>query len=422
MNRLTKLIFILIFLLASSEISAQGCPNKTLVEKDKVTFVGEVTSLGGDNFVEAWFEYGKTDAYGKSTTQVRLTNPTRYCVSVTDISPCTTYHYRAVARNSSGISYGEDKTFTTICPQLSVSLLPTPSSGCAPLSVDVKAEVSGAVGDSLSYYFDCNNDGIWDKIQTSNLSSLTIPDLCRFSNPGNYTLMVKVIEKEKSAMGSASVSVASCAGQLDVSHIVRNLSDGTSYSKEVSGDPGEIIEIKLIINNSSQKASNVTILYSFSQGVSSVRNVRIDGSPVSGDPRAGINIGIIPAGGTKTILFEASLEGADKFSVGENIIVGTAKINFDSQELSDTIKVRVVKGVVAGVTSPTRISTGLLKNPLLNYLILPLIISATFVSVFKPKILRFENWKREKLLDLRHRLAKEKLELKIQQGKQKNQV
>jgi len=31
------------------------------------------------------------------------------------LSPCTTYYYRAVARNSAGTAYGEIKTFTTSC-------------------------------------------------------------------------------------------------------------------------------------------------------------------------------------------------------------------------------------------------------------------------------------------------------------------
>ncbi|GAI60980.1 unnamed protein product, partial [marine sediment metagenome] len=44
---------------------------------------------------------------GKSTSDT-------FSASIAELAPSTAYHFRAVARNSMGVSYGGDETFTTI--------------------------------------------------------------------------------------------------------------------------------------------------------------------------------------------------------------------------------------------------------------------------------------------------------------------
>jgi len=94
---------------------AENCPSMTTVTGTEVNFVGELTDLGGDSFSSVWFEYGKGSNYDRQTIEKNLTQPGVYCINVSDLSPCTTYYYRAAARNSAGTSYGETKTFTTRC-------------------------------------------------------------------------------------------------------------------------------------------------------------------------------------------------------------------------------------------------------------------------------------------------------------------
>ena len=62
------------------------------------------------------FEYGRTSAYGTSTSSDSTGAGDVAVAAVTSLSgltPATTYHYRLVASNADGTTTGEDRTFTT---------------------------------------------------------------------------------------------------------------------------------------------------------------------------------------------------------------------------------------------------------------------------------------------------------------------
>lgn len=94
--------------------SGQTCPQNTQVSGTEAILVGEITDTGGDSNLEAWFQYGLTSSYGSETSHTSMSGAGLFCATITGLQPGTTYHYRAVARNSAGTSYGSDKTFTTI--------------------------------------------------------------------------------------------------------------------------------------------------------------------------------------------------------------------------------------------------------------------------------------------------------------------
>ncbi|TFB08179.1 hypothetical protein E3V08_05175 [Candidatus Atribacteria bacterium MT.SAG.1] len=93
---------------------AETCPSNTMVTGTTVVFVGELTDMGGDPITYVWFEYGQTIGYGQKTIEKALPQTGFYCITISGLLPSTTYHYRAVARNSASTSYGEDKSFTTV--------------------------------------------------------------------------------------------------------------------------------------------------------------------------------------------------------------------------------------------------------------------------------------------------------------------
>ena len=70
-----------------------------------------------------YFEYGTTTAYGLVTASWTTDADASVSATVDALSAQTTYHYRLVATNSSGTSYGSDRSFQT------ASTYPAPSSG-----------------------------------------------------------------------------------------------------------------------------------------------------------------------------------------------------------------------------------------------------------------------------------------------------
>ena len=92
------------------------CPPKTTASYRSINFVGKV-GLGNDKKVNVWFEYGNSkDNLNYKTRILTLYQEGNFCIKESKkIKPCTTYYYRAGAKNSAGINYGEIKTIKTLC-------------------------------------------------------------------------------------------------------------------------------------------------------------------------------------------------------------------------------------------------------------------------------------------------------------------
>ena len=86
----------------------------TRITKTSAKLEGRVTPMGiGTSF---WFEVGTDTSYGETTTpSFAGVEPTPRTVTgeLTTLSRATTYHYRLVAQNASGTTYGQDRTFKT---------------------------------------------------------------------------------------------------------------------------------------------------------------------------------------------------------------------------------------------------------------------------------------------------------------------
>jgi hypothetical protein len=142
--------------------------------------------------------------------------------------------YKSVSGSQAVYSITSSKTFTINCtgsggsvsdnvtvnigsPSLSVSLSPSPSSGCVPLNgVDLTGSVSGNFGGDIAYFFDCTNDGTWEKIITTSSHSYTAYDTCNFGSTGNYTAKVKIETQGVSAENTANINVLSCQSPVSV--------------------------------------------------------------------------------------------------------------------------------------------------------------------------------------------------------------
>jgi N-acetylneuraminic acid mutarotase len=86
----------------------------TNVASFSATLNGSVNPRGSTTTV--YFQYGTTTSYGHTTASQTKTGNTSQSVSanVTGLAASTTYHFRIVATNNGGTSFGSDRTFTAL--------------------------------------------------------------------------------------------------------------------------------------------------------------------------------------------------------------------------------------------------------------------------------------------------------------------
>ncbi len=72
--------------------------------------------LNGSESASVWFEWGPTQSLGRTTARQTFYSDSNFSQIITGLTEGTTYYYRAVGENDSGIEYGDIKNFTVNCP------------------------------------------------------------------------------------------------------------------------------------------------------------------------------------------------------------------------------------------------------------------------------------------------------------------
>jgi hypothetical protein len=129
-----------------------------------------------------YWQYGTTTAYGSQTASVDAgagSLPTAASVTLTGLTPATTYHYRLVAANADGTIYGYDYTLTT-GPATEV---PPTNSGAPSVTgtVEQGVKLTAAVGSwspsglTYAYQWQLSADGSsWTNISGATSSTYTV--------------------------------------------------------------------------------------------------------------------------------------------------------------------------------------------------------------------------------------------------------
>ena len=87
------------------------------VTTSSATLNANLVSLGPASYVDACFQWGTTTGYGNETTAEAMTAPGGFSSSLDNLSPGTTYHFRAEAiAGEAPPTYGSDKIFVTPTP------------------------------------------------------------------------------------------------------------------------------------------------------------------------------------------------------------------------------------------------------------------------------------------------------------------
>jgi uncharacterized repeat protein (TIGR01451 family) len=400
-------------LFSANFATAQSCPSLTSVDGTAVTFVGELTDTGGDSYTLAWFEYGKTKSYGQKTSEQNLTQTGLYCTTISNLSPCTTYNYRAVAKNTAGTSYGENKTFTTTCDSATVSLKANGYDGSVTIPYNNSADLSWT-SYNANY---CSASGDWSGTKSLSGSQTT----GTLTSSKTYTITCSGSGGSISDSVTVNVSAQTYA-DFSVNKTVRNLSKGTFYLESVNAEPGEVLNFRIAVKAGSDPLYNLVVKDTLPSGLVYVDDLRIDNVLTSGNILTGLNIGSLSAYQEKVITFRADVAGSDSFAFGQTQLTNTVSVTSGSLSRSDYVSsgavsrsdiasVSVNKAAVAGAA--TAVSTGLTNNIFLDSFFLPLIISLLIVWLLKSRIIRFEEWLDLRKKDYQVYKSKKILQLKI---------
>ena len=141
----------------------------------------------GSQICEVWFVYDTSyhsnwQDYAYSTTHKNLTSPTSFSRLIQGLQINTTYHFRAVAKNKAGISYGNDMTFTTTTLKANVS---TKSVNYA---VVLNGEVTDLGGDTSCYAW-------FEYGATTSYGNVT--NKVVVTQPGSFSVIVTGLEENK---------------------------------------------------------------------------------------------------------------------------------------------------------------------------------------------------------------------------------
>lgn len=154
---------------------------------------GSVNANGND--ATATFEYGLTTTYGTSVpafpSPITGVTDTSVAASITGLTPDTTYHFRVVALNAAGTTYGLDMTFTTPSSPLTArSNSPIFEGMTLELHADLNLEPLAAAGAQNAVLpFDVNWAWIGPNGFTSIDQNPTIPSATTLA-AGTYTVTV----------------------------------------------------------------------------------------------------------------------------------------------------------------------------------------------------------------------------------------
>ena len=190
---------------------ADAGPDKETYETESIVLQGSGTDPDGDDITYSW------TCTGGSMSSSTIAQPLYYAPSVTQ---ATTYTCALTVTDPYGLSDSDSMNVSVLVhesPTLYVSFTVNPNSGCAPLSnVDLSANVYGTATGPITYFFDCNNDGNWEKVITRNDSQYIAYNLCNYNNPGNYTAKVMIERELLSVQATVPVEAQNCTSAPSV--------------------------------------------------------------------------------------------------------------------------------------------------------------------------------------------------------------
>ena len=304
--------------------------------------------------------------------------------------------------------------------QLKVALYTDPTNGCTPLNgvslraLVTNADVSGynvnydgsGRDGGLTYSFDCDNNGTFEKTVTSNETEVVVNNLCSYPASGKYTARVRVTGADGQwATDTAIVKVNYCqnyiippavyvqptqpvqpiqmTGALSVLKTVANMSSGTQYQQAVTANPGDIVSFRITIDSNGTYGQGMIVNDIIPAGIVNPRDLTIDGQSVAGNIASGVSIGDLIPNTQRVVAFTATVAPASNFPYGQTALTDTAAARNSNVTNSSTATVYVWRQAVLGAT---KVSTGIIDSDWMNYLVAAVIAGLAGIWLFREKL------------------------------------
>ena len=252
--------------------------------------------------------------------------------------------------------------------KMRVALIADPKSTCAPARrVDLTATLYdyGTRNGDYTYYFDCNDDGSWDKIVTTDETSYTSEGLCDYSGIGSFTARVKVASRGRDVTDTDIVRATDCNGndnegnnfyngQVSITKTVNDITKGTGFQGTVAANPGDTVAYRIVVAGISGNVNNVIVSDLIPNGIINVRDILVDGSMYGGNLATGINMGNFYNGQTKVITYTATVAAG----YGQGTMTNTATLTVDGNTANSSAAVQTYQNYQSPVKGATAVSTG----------------------------------------------------------------
>ncbi len=181
----------------------------------------------------------------------------------------------------------------------------------------------------------------------------------------------------------ASTPVVTSNGLLAIAKYARNLSSGKlNWSTFASASPSDIMQFALLVKaNGPQDLHNVVVKDTLPSSLIYKGGLTINNTPSSGDIIAGINLGTIFAGQTKTVVYRAQVSLPQNFSLGMTTLANSVSVKATEAYASASSTIIVSKTGILG--EAITIDTGLTNNILEDSFLLPLLIILSTAWLYK---------------------------------------
>lgn len=141
------------------------------VATTSATLNGSLTDLGTGDNVTVSFQYGATASFGSFTPGQLKTATGAFSAPLADLSPDTSYYFRAVAVGDGGTVYGADRSFTTLGEAPAVTTDNATAVGTASATLKGTLDSLGTEA-SINVSFEWRiADGIWAETTAQTLTA-----------------------------------------------------------------------------------------------------------------------------------------------------------------------------------------------------------------------------------------------------------